>query len=137
SYKKNYWCYMMEQKSDNFDKKWGIETAKHGWIGVPTLLLFAQDELQITPLELNVLLNLIMHWWNKDKHPYPAQASIARRMGMSVRTIQRTLDDLVAKGLIEKHRSSIHNPVFKGRNIYRLDPLVKVLRNISLSIDNL
>ncbi|BFM89422.1 hypothetical protein JUNP586_3885 (plasmid) [Acinetobacter baumannii] len=56
---------------------------------------------------------------------------------MSVRTIQRTLDDLVAKGLIEKHRSSIHNPVFKGRNIYRLDPLVKVLRNISLSIDNL
>ncbi|NHP55778.1 helix-turn-helix domain-containing protein, partial [Acinetobacter baumannii] len=55
---------MMEQKSDNFDKKWGIETAKHGWIGVPTLLLFAQDELQITPLELNVLLNLIMHWWN-------------------------------------------------------------------------
>ncbi|MQR20502.1 helix-turn-helix domain-containing protein, partial [Acinetobacter baumannii] len=28
-------------------------------------------------------------------------------------------------------------PVFKGRNIYRLDPLVKVLRNISLSIDNL
>ncbi|RDF38408.1 helix-turn-helix domain-containing protein, partial [Acinetobacter baumannii] len=104
---------------------------------VPTLLLFDNDKLQLTPLILNVSPTLRRNWWNKVKHPYPAQASIARRMGMSVRTIQRTLDDLVAKGLIEKHRSSIHNPVFKGRNIYRLDPLVKVLRNISLSIDNL
>ena len=119
------------KKSDNFDEKWGEETAKHGWVAVPTTLFFAQQALGINALELNVLLNLIMHWWNKEKSPYPSQAAIARRMGVSVRTVQRTLDDLVEKQLIEKHRSSIHNPVFKGRNLYDLTPLVHLLNNFS------
>lgn len=54
------------KKSDNFDEKWGEETAKHGWVAVPTTLFFAQQALGINALELNVLLNLIMHWWNKE-----------------------------------------------------------------------
>lgn len=122
------------KKSDNFDEKWGEETAKHGWVAVPTTLFFAQQTLGINALELNVLLNLIMHWWNKEKSPYPSQAAIARRMGVSVRTVQRTLDDLVEKQLIEKQRSSIHNPVFKGRNVYNLKPLVHHLKMISIDL---
>ncbi|MCQ1100364.1 MULTISPECIES: helix-turn-helix domain-containing protein [Acinetobacter] len=122
------------KKSDSFDEKWGEETAKHGWVGVPTTLFFAQQALGINALELNVLLNLIMHWWNKEKSPYPSQAAIARRMGVSVRTVQRTLDDLVEKQLIEKQRSSIHNPVFKGRNVYNLSPLVHHLKMISIDL---
>ncbi|MDC5277832.1 helix-turn-helix domain-containing protein [Acinetobacter kookii] len=118
-------------KSDNFDVKWGVETAKHGWVAVPTSLFFAQEKLGLSPLEFNVLLNLIMHWWDKKKLPYPAQAAMSHRIGVSVRTIQRTLDSLVDKKIIEKKPSSIHNPVFKGRNLYDLTPLVHLLSNFS------
>jgi DNA-binding transcriptional regulator YhcF (GntR family) len=54
-------------------------------------------------------------------------------MGVSVRTVQRTLADLVKKGIIEKQRSSVSNPVFKGRNVYNLRPLVSQLKTIDIN----
>lgn len=118
------------KKSDNFNEKWGEEVSSNGWVALPTLLVFSQKILNINATEMNVLINLLMHWWDKEKHPYPSQSAIANRMGVSVRTVQRTIDSLIKKKIIEKQRSSVFNPVFKGRNIYNLTPLVTHLKNI-------
>ena len=111
--------------------KWSEQTMEYGWVSIPSLLLFFQKELQISSLELNVIMNLVLHWWEKDKNPYPSQGAIARRMGVSVRTVQRTLDDLVEKELLERKRSSIDNPIYKGRNLYNLQPLVRKIKAIA------
>lgn len=46
-------------------EKWGEEACCLGWVSVPTVLMFAQSDLKLSSSELNVLLNLLMHWWGK------------------------------------------------------------------------
>ena len=117
--------------SEDLISKWSKETMEYGWVSIPSLLLFYQNELQINSLELNVIINLVLHWLEKDKNPYPSQGAIARRMGVSVRTVQRTLDDLVEKELLERKRSSIDSPIYKGRNLYNLEPLVNKIKAVA------
>lgn len=118
------------QKS-TFKQKWGPETSSVGFTPFPSTLLFAQAELGLTPIEMNIVLNLLVHWWEKDKYPYPSQKAIAYRMGVSSRTVQRTLLDLEEKKLIIRQRTSRENKVYRGRNIYNLEPLIETLKILS------
>lgn len=52
-------------KKTAFKDKWGEETSAVGFIPFPSTLIFAQAELKLTPMEVNVLLNLLVHWWEK------------------------------------------------------------------------
>jgi len=122
------WLFM---KSSSFEDKWGNKTTSVGWVAIPTSLIFLQEELKITAVEFNVLINLIMHWWDVDKKPFPAQSAIAHRMGMSKRSIQRALDTLEEKELIITSQTEKKHAVFKGRNLYDLSPLVKILNDKS------
>lgn len=114
--------------------KWGARSCSLGWVAIPTLLLFSQKELKITASELNVLLNLVVHWWEKSKNPFPSQASIAYRTGLSVKTVQRSLTNLERKGLIIKIATPRSHEVTRGRNYYDLSPLVDELDKISPKI---
>ena len=118
------------QKS-TFKQKWGPETSSVGFTPFPSTLLFAQAELGLTPIEMNIILNLLVHWWEKDKYPYPSQKAIAYRMGVSSRTVQRTLLDLEEKKLIIRQRTSRENKVYRGRNSYNLEPLIETLKILS------
>lgn len=109
------------------DNKWGKETLKLGFVPIPTSLIFAQKELALSSIEINILLNLLVHWWEKDQYPFPSQQAIAYRVGISTRTVQRTLAGLELKGLIKRKRTSRENEKYKGRNLYDLSPLVTVL----------
>src|SRR5258708_4862432 len=75
------------------DQKWG-SVIKGGYQLVPDLLLKNQKTLEIGPTELVVLLNILMHWWYPDQKPYPRSTTIAKRMGVTVRTIQRAVTAL-------------------------------------------
>lgn len=121
---------IVKEKNSVVDK-WGNRSSSLGWVAIPTLLLFSQKELGITSSELNVLLNLVVHWWEKSKYPFPSQGAIAHRSGLSLKTIQRALNGLEAKGLIIKEHTSRSNFVTKGRNIYDLSPLIEKLDKVS------
>ncbi|MBN4706549.1 helix-turn-helix domain-containing protein, partial [Escherichia coli] len=56
-----------------------------------------------------------------------SQESIAVRMGVSSRTVQRSLQELENYGLLTKILTSKDNPKYKGRNIYDMSLLVKSL----------
>lgn len=124
----------MSRKHENLLDKWGDQSLGLGFTAIPTTLLFLQKQLGITPLGMNILLNLIAHWWEKGEHPYPAQESIATRMGVSKRSIQREIASLIEAGLLEKNATSIRNPQYRGRNTYDLSPLIKVLNRHSPSL---
>jgi predicted transcriptional regulator len=118
-------------KKSSFNDKWGDTTSKLGFVPFPTALIFAQDELKLSSIEVNVLINLLVHWWSADQYPYPSQKAIAFRMGVSTRTVQRTLAGLEEKDLIIRQKTSMENKKYKGRSIYNLEPLVKTLDAIS------
>lgn len=69
---------------------------------IPSILLWGQAKMNLEPDELNVLLQLISHWWTAEHDPHPAKETIARRMGKEPRTIQRHLTKLEKKGFIKR-----------------------------------
>ena len=124
----------MNNPENSILDKWGENACSLGWVSVPTLLLFSQRELNITSSESNVLMNLFVHWWNRSEKPFPAQEAIAYRAGISVKTVQRALNDLEEKKLIIKIPTPRSNLMTKGRNFYDLTPLIEKLDKVSVKV---
>jgi hypothetical protein len=66
------------------------------------VLILHQIALGLSSENLNVLLNVIAHWHAKGRMPYPHSATIAKRMGASQRTVQRSLSWLCKNGFMAK-----------------------------------
>lgn len=98
------------------------EVAKAGYQPVPDVLIFYQHELGVRSEDLNVLLNLSAHWYQPKRMPYPRPTTIAKRMGVSERSVQRSLTRLKQLGLIGKTKNA------DGRPSFDLAPLVEKLR---------
>ena len=81
--------------------KWG-EAAAAGFQLVPDILLKNQAALELTPTDMLVLLNVLMHWWYEDHLPFPRSTTIAARMNVQPRTVQRSLARLGQLGLMKK-----------------------------------
>jgi predicted transcriptional regulator len=111
-------------------EKWPAKVLARGYSMVPSILLWGQAKLGLKPEELNVLLQLVSHWWTADHEPHPAKATIARRMGNNARTIQRHLTSLEKKGFVRRvSRYKVH----KGQdsNGYDLSGLIEKLETIA------
>jgi len=112
-------------------EKWGNESLKLGWTALPTALLILQGKLGISPLGLNILLNLVSLWWDVSEQPYPSQQTLANRIGVSKRSIQRESLSLIKAGLLKTRRSTYQDEKLHGRNAYDLKPLVEKLQELS------
>lgn len=111
-------------------ERWSAAALERGYSPVPVILMWGQAKLGITPEELNVLLQLISHWWFGGNDPYLSKDRIAERMGKHPRTVQTYLTSLESKGLlrrIERYK------VNKGQdaNGYDLSGLVAKLEAIA------
>ena len=81
---------------------------------MPIVLLFSaigrshlgNPGLELSGTDLVVLLNILMHWWYPEQKPFPRPTTIARRMGTNVRTVQRSIQQLVELGLIERVKAT-------------------------------
>ena len=104
--------------------KWGSALAA-GWQVIPNVLVRAQMQLGLDATDVVVLLNLNMHWWRKEDFPFPRPTIIAKRMGISKRTVERRIEKLVKAGLLERL------PLTKERKLrqYKLEGLVKRLQD--------
>jgi hypothetical protein len=87
-----------------FDK-WG-DSLNAGFQLLPDVLLRNQRRLNLSATDLVVLINVLMQWWFRDRHPFPKTTTIAGRMGASPRTVQRSLNRLEKLGLLQRVRSS-------------------------------
>lgn len=83
-------------------EKWGAALNMFGFQAVPNILLSAQCDLRLSTTDIVVLLHLNRHWWSRDRAPYPRPMLIAEKMGVHRRTVERSLERMEAKGLIER-----------------------------------
>ena len=72
-----------------------------------------------------MLLNVLMHWWYRDQKPFPRPTTIARRMGSTVRTVQRAITKLEREGLVQRQRGP------KNVMVLDPDPLVRRLSELA------
>jgi DNA-binding transcriptional regulator YhcF (GntR family) len=89
---------------DTVAERWG-DAITAGFTPVPNALLRAQAKLGLSANDIVVLLNILMHWWHRDRLPYPRPLAIAKRSGLQIRTVQRSLRSLEEKGLITRLRT--------------------------------
>jgi len=82
--------------------------------------------LGLNPVDMNILINLLSHWWKPSDKVYPSQDAIAKRMGVSKRTVQRSIDKMELLKIIEV-QSTKRSSQYKGRNVYNLKPLALIL----------
>ena len=106
---------------ESLEKKWGENNLDDGWVAIPIGLLKKQSELDISPLGLNIIINLLSYWWYTDRSPYPSQETIANR------SIQREIKNLTRLGIIDKSSTPRSDKKYKGRNVYKLEKLVNLL----------
>jgi hypothetical protein len=111
------------------EDKWSPAVMKLGYTGLPNLLLRAQGKLKITPMQFNVLVQVMEHWWEAERDPYPAKDTIARRMNKSPRQVQRYLTQL-EKGDFIKRVARYSGRKAQINNAYSLNGLIKKLKAV-------
>jgi predicted transcriptional regulator len=84
------------------ERRWSRTVSEMGWTAIPNIILEKQQELQLGPSEFNVLIQLLKYWWDKENLPHPAKTLIAEQMGVSPRTVQRSIAKLEALGLVKR-----------------------------------
>lgn len=80
------------------------EASVAGFQSVPDILFKHQHDLGLSPTDLTVLLNVLMHWWYPSQKPFPRSQTIAKRMGVTTRTVQRCLAHLEELDLLLKEK---------------------------------
>lgn len=110
------------------DKWEGAVTQGSGWVAIPMSLLRLQSKFELTATDMVVLTNLLAHWWDPARAVYPRSTIIAQRMGVTKRTVQRSIQRMLDKSLIRRVRLE------DGKRAYRFDSLVaKLDQNMLLS----
>lgn len=90
--------------------------------------------LGLDPLDLNILLQIADHGWEPENHPYPSKRTLAQRIDVDPRTIQRRVTRLVKDGLLERVERRDHGHGGNKTNIYRLTPLVTKMKPFALEL---
>lgn len=108
--------------------KWGRAIGA-GFQTVPDMLIKHQRTLELSATDLVVLLNLLMHWWYAGRNPFPRPTTIAARMGVDVRTVQRSIRHLSEQNLIARVTE-------EDRTTYDLSGLVGRLETLALNDAN-
>ena len=111
-------------------KKWGKKTLDVGYTVIPSALLRGQARLGIGANELAVLVHLLEHWWRPNEMPWPSKATIAARLSVSDKTVQRALKNLEEAKLLHRNER-YHKTGGRTSNEYDLRPLVKRLAEIA------
>lgn len=118
--------------------KWGREVAERGFAQVPNYLLllnqFLDEEHQLTPTELLVLIQLVGSWWRKDAFPFPSMGTLAKRCGVSSRQIQRAVNRLEQLKLITRVKRRTQGLI--SSNAYDLAPLAAFLSHVAKAFPN-
>lgn len=87
---------------EHIQARWGdcVTTGTAGFTAVPSVLIRNQSLLGISHTELVVLLNLITHWWRAEELPFVRPTTIANRMGVDRRTVERAIRSLEESNLV-------------------------------------
>jgi predicted transcriptional regulator len=118
-----------KKKKLRAEDKWSAKVMKLGYTPIPNLMLRAQAKLKLSPIEFNIVAQLLMHWWDADEHPWLSKETIATRIGKSQRQVQRCLTQLENKGYLKRHARYLGKKA-QTSNAYSFDGLVAKLKTL-------
>jgi hypothetical protein len=111
------------------EAKWGADVMAQGYCILPSLLFRAQSRLGLRTTHLALILQLAEFWWYDGNLPWPKKKTLADRLGLKEKQVQRLVRDLEQRGYIKRvTRMTSHG---QTSNAYDLSGLVKKLRELA------
>lgn len=100
-----------------------------GYCIVPAVLFRAQARLGLSGMQLVLILQLHEYWWKSDQLPFPKKETLAKRMGISEKQVQRLTKQLEVAGYIKR----IVRKNYRGQTSNGIDftGLVKKLKELA------
>lgn len=114
--------------------KWGKAVGQGGLTGflaLPEILVRAQSKLELSSTEMMVLINVLLHWWYADRMPFPSNVVIAKRIGINPRTVQRSLESLERKKLVERKVKRFYDDKNNCHSSHREIDLTELVKRLS------
>jgi hypothetical protein len=75
------------------ERIWGKAVFRQGYAGIPSVLIQAQSRLGITPLQMNIIIQLLDYGRDPDRRPFPSK-KISRGVSKSRTRPSRTTSGL-------------------------------------------
>ena len=122
-------CFI--DRTGGYLSSYGKKVICHGYVGIPSILIKAQRRLGITPLQMNIIIQLLDYWWTPDRRPFPSKKELAERIGVTPKTIQTNIKTLEEAGLVRREQRRANAGDWNS-NIYHLDGLVKRIQGFEL-----
>lgn len=116
-------------KRRSAEAKWGRSVMDRGFVTVPAILLRGQRRLGLTGTQLAILLQLIDWWTDADRQPWSSKETLAQRIGISERQLQRQIAQLEKAGLVKREEKITNRG--KRPNTYNLSGLVERLQQLA------
>ena len=100
-----------------------------GFQTIPNVLFRCQRHLGLDAVDVVILLNITMHWWQDGTLPHPRPSVIAQRMKVSTRTVERRIIRLQKNGFLTRLEAREK----KGKSVrpFDLSGLVHKLESMS------
>ena len=111
------------------EKIWGKPVLKHGYAGIPSILIRSQSRLGLSPIQMNIIVQLLDYWFDPARPPFPAKNDLADRIGVNSKTIQNNIRELEKAGYIQREMRKTTSGDWNS-NIYHLDGLVKKIQKL-------
>lgn len=115
-----------QEDTRKLQTRWG-DGLSVGFVAVPNILLEQQVHLKIDCEQMVLLANLMSYWWANDELPFPRTEVLAKRTGLSRRTVQRRISQLEAMGLIKRSAKHVDESQ-RALTEYNLNGLVEKLK---------
>lgn len=111
------------------EAKWGTAVIAQGFCIIPALLFRAQRRLGLSPTQLALILQIAEFWWDDGKLPWPKKETVADRLNLSEKQVQRLVRDLEQRGYLTRlKRVTSHG---QTSNAYDFGGLVAKLQSLA------
>lgn len=117
------------KKANSTERIWGRTVTSHGYAGIPNILIRGQSRLGLSPLQFNIIVQLLEYWHDPARPPFPSKEELAVRMGVKPKTIQTNIRALEKAGLVKRELRKTSAGDWNS-NIYHLDGLVDRLQKL-------
>ncbi|MFA1827124.1 helix-turn-helix domain-containing protein [Xanthomonas campestris] len=117
------------RKTPSHEAIWGRPVVRFGYAAIPSILLQGQRRLGLNNTQAMICIHLLDYWHHEDRRPFPSKRDLARRMGVTEKTIQTNISALEKAGIIRREYRKTASGDFNS-NIYHLDGLINKVREI-------
>lgn len=117
------------KKASSTERIWGKTVTRHGYAGIPNILIRGQSRLGLSPLQFNIVVQLLEYWHDPARPPFPSKEELALRMGVKPKTIQTNIRALEKAGLVRRELRRAPAGDWNS-NVYHMDGLVDRLQKL-------